>query len=102
MDRWIFRTAHLAGIFFVALLPAVGKYCPLTVWEYQLRLCYDPALEYPGSFIMNWIERLVYPSVHPAVILIPTFFIALFILGAYILRPPMKIKNLFRRANETD
>jgi len=100
MDRWIFRTVHLSGIAFVALLAALGKYCPLTVWEYQLRSRYDPALTYPGSFIARWIERLVYPDVHPLMIVIPTIGVALFTVLAYFLRPPEKIKSLFRRQNK--
>ena len=100
MDRWIFRTVHLGGIVFVAVLAGVGKYCPLTIWEYQLRVRYDPALTYPGSFIADWIERLVYPSVSPMIIVIPTILIALFTLCAYLYHPPLKIRNLFRLKNK--
>ena len=97
MDRWIFRTVHLGGIAFVALLAALGKYCPLSILEYNIRLRYDPALTYPGSFLVNWVEKLVYPSVPPLVIMIPTIFLALFTLLAYLLHPPVKIKNFICR-----
>ena len=95
MARWVFRTVHLAGIGFVALFAAMDKHCPLTIWEYNLRLQYDPDMIYPGSFIVNWVERLVYPSVPPLVITIGTIFIGLFTIAAYLLCPPKKIKNLF-------
>ena len=102
LDRWIFRTVHLGGILFVALLEGLGKYCPLTVWEYNLRLRYDPTLTYPGSFIAYWIEKVVYPSVPPLVIVIPTILIALFTLLAYLLCPPKKIKKIFCREDKPD
>lgn len=95
MDRWIFRTLHLGGIAFVALLAALNQYCPLTVWEYNLRRPADPDLAWPGSFIVYWIERFVYPDVHPLIIVIPTIGVALFTLLAYVLCPPAKIKSFF-------
>ena len=77
----------------MALFAALGKYCPLTVWEYNLRLRYDPDMIYPGSFIASWIQRLVYPDFPPLAITIGTIFIGLFTLLAYLLCPPKKIKN---------
>lgn len=97
MDRWIFRTVHLGGILFVGLLAGLGKYCPLTIWEYNLRRAADPYLAYPGSFIVQWIQRLVYPDVHPLMIVIPTIFIALFTLLAYLLCPPIQIRRFLHR-----
>ena len=97
MDRWIFRTVHLAGIGFVALLAALGKYCPLSIWEYKFRIHYDPNLTYPGSFLVNWAEKLVYPSVPPMVIVIQTIIVAGFTFLAYLLRPPEKIKQCLHR-----
>lgn len=97
MDRWIFRTIHLGGILFVAMLAALGKYCPLSILEYHIRLRYDPALTYPGSFLVNWAEKLVYPSVPPLVIMIPTIVVGLFTLLAYLLYPPKKVKNFISR-----
>ena len=38
LDRWLFRTIHLGGILFVAVLTVLDKYCPLTIWEYNLRI----------------------------------------------------------------
>lgn len=91
-DRWIFRTIHLGGILFVAGVAALGKYCPLTVWEFNLRSHDCPNLVYPGSFMVRYIERFIYPSVHPLAILIPTVFVAVFTLAVFVVRPPEKIK----------
>ncbi len=88
-DRWLFRSIHLGGILFVASLELLGKYCPLTVWEYRLR----PATVEPGHFVLDWIERLVYPDVSPLVYLIPTYAIALFTVVMFVRRPPSRFRR---------
>ena len=93
-DRWLFRTLHLCGIAYVSLLAILGKYCLLTIWENSLRQKYDPGLAYPGSFIIYYIEKLVYPDVNPLVIQIPTVFIAVFTIVVFIVRPPRRIKKV--------
>lgn len=76
------------GIFYVALLSIMGKYCPLTVLENYLRSRYDSNLVYPGSFIIHYLEGWVYPKVNSLIIQIPTGFIAVFTVFAFILKPP--------------
>jgi len=93
-DKRLFRTLHLLGIVYVSLLAIMGKYCPLTIWENNLRLKYDPSLTYPGSFIIFYTEKLVYPDINPLIILIPTIFIAVFSVIVFIIRPP---KRIFRQ-----
>ena len=92
-DRWLFRTIHFAGIVFVATLEILRLYCPLTLWENAMRRHYDPSHEYPGSFIIGYLERLIYPDVPPVVVVIPTILIALFTLFAFIIRPPAKFRR---------
>ena len=95
-ERWFFRTIHLLGILFVTTLVILNKYCPLTIWENALRRHYDPNTDYPGSFIVGHLEKLIYPDVSPLVMVIPTILIAVFTLSVFILRPPSK----FRRKTE--
>lgn len=96
-ERWIFRTLHMFGIIFVAILAVMNKYCPLTIWEANLAAKYNPGAEYTGGFIVRHIENLLYPDVNPLVVIIPTYFIALFTLLVFIIKPPEKIKLLFKR-----
>jgi hypothetical protein len=91
-ERWIFRLSHLIGIAYVSALVAIGKYCPLTVWENSLRAKYDPSLTYPGSFIAHYIEKFVYPDINPFLIQGITAFIAVFTLVVFIIKPPKAIK----------
>lgn len=96
-DRWLFRSLHLLGIFYVASLSILGKYCPLTILENELRLRYEVSAVYSGSFIVHYLEKLVYPDVNPLVIQIPTVFLAIFTIVVFIVRPPKKIKSIMAR-----
>jgi hypothetical protein len=96
-DRWLFRSLHLLGIFYVVSLNILGKYCPLTILENELRLKYEAYSVYSGSFIIHYLEKLVYPDVNPLVIQIPTVFLAIFTIVVFIVRPPKKIKSIMAR-----
>ena len=96
-DRWLFRSLHLLGILYVASLSILGKYCPLTILENELRLRYEAPLVYSGSFIVHYLERLVYPDVNPLVIQIPTIFIAVFTIVMFTVNPPKKIKSILKK-----
>lgn len=87
-DRYIFRTAHLGGIVFVALLVLLNTYCPLTIAENLLLRRYNPSLTYPGSFIIHYVEKIVYPDVDPSILYTATLIVALFTLIMFILKPP--------------
>lgn len=89
-NRWLFRSLHLGGILLVATLELLGEYCPLTVWENQLRRAYDPTIEYPGSFIIGYLERLIYYEVPLWVVILPTMGLAIFTLIVFIARPPAR------------
>lgn len=95
-DWFFFRVLHLFGIFYVSLLAIMGKYCPLTIWENILRQKYDPSLTYAGSFMIHYVEKLVYPDINPWFIRIPTTFIAVFIIVVFIIRPPRKMPHPHR------
>jgi len=92
-NRWLFRSIHLGGIIIVAGLEILGKYCPLTLWENALRHRYNPANNYPGNFILGYIERLIYPDVSPLVYLLPTYGIALFTLVMFVVKRPAKFRR---------
>jgi hypothetical protein len=81
----------------VASLSILGKYCPLTLLENQLMSRYESSSVYSGSFIIHYLEKLVYPDVNPLTIQIPTIFIAIFTIVAFIVKPPEKIKAVIAR-----
>ena len=96
-EWWLFRSLHLLGIFYVSSLSILGKYCPLTILENELRLRYEVSSVYFGSFIVHYLEKLIYPDVNPLVIQIPTVFLAIFTIVVFIIKPPGKIKSIMGR-----
>ncbi|MDI1472467.1 DUF2784 domain-containing protein [Thermodesulfovibrio sp. 1176] len=51
---------HIGGLGFALIIQIFGWYCPLTHLEVWLRAKHDPLLTYKGSFIVNYIEKLIY------------------------------------------
>ncbi|MEJ2356033.1 MAG: DUF2784 domain-containing protein [candidate division WOR-3 bacterium] len=92
-DWWLFRTLHLLGILFVGILTVLQRFCPLTILENLSRARYSPESTYPGSFIVHYIENLVYPDVNQTLLRLGTVFVAIFILIVFIVHPPGMIKN---------
>lgn len=89
-DLYIFRTIHLCGIVYVGSLFALGKHCPLTVLENFLRSKYPGYDEYAGSFIIHYLEKIIYPELSPLIISIPTVIILLFCVAMFFIKPPSK------------
>jgi hypothetical protein len=54
------RIFHLAGLAFAFIIQVFGWYCPLTYLEVWLRSRHDPSLTYTGSFILHYVEQIVY------------------------------------------
>ncbi len=96
-DRWVFRTLHLSGIGFVVILMLLGRYCPLTVLENYFRAGYDPEAVYPGSFMIHYLELLIYPRVNPLAISVLTIIVAVFSTFVFVLRPPKKVREILKR-----
>ena len=85
----IFRTVHLCGIVYAGILAAMGKYCPLTYLENHLRSAAGTN-EYPGSFIVYYVEKIVYPHVEPMMIIVPTVLMAVLVIVAYFVYPSQR------------
>jgi len=66
---------HVAGIGFAVIMQIFGWYCPLTHLELWLRKRQDPSLTYSGSFIIHYVEKLVYIELSPEVIFVLTLML---------------------------
>jgi len=69
------RVFHMAGLAFAFVIQVFDWYCPLTHLEIWLRSRHDPALAYTGSFIIHYIERIVYIELPRHLILALTIFL---------------------------
>lgn len=90
-SMWL-RSLHLGGILFVAFFIIIRKPCPLTIWEIRLREI-SGVESYTGSFIIHYIEQIVYPSVPAWIVNIPSILIGCIILFFYIIYPPFIVKK---------
>lgn len=66
----LIRIAHISGLAFAVIIQVFGWYCPLTDLEVWLRSKYDPNLFYTGSFIVHYIEKIVYVDVSRGLIFV--------------------------------
>ena len=75
---------HLSGLLFAILIQIFGWYCPLTHLEFWLRSRHNPSIDYAGSFIIHYMERLVYLEISQSMVLVSTIFLSLFNLWIYL------------------
>jgi len=54
------RIIHISGLAFAMIIQVFDWYCPLTDLEVLLRSKHNPALSYTGSFIIHYVEKIVY------------------------------------------
>lgn len=71
----VVRVFHLSGLAFALLIQVFGWYCPLTHLEAWLRARHNPDLTYAGSFIIHYVERLIYIEISSAIILTATLLL---------------------------
>ena len=62
--RWVrnlsFRIVHLASVTLVAVEAVAGAQCPLTTWEYQLRIEAGQQVEGQISFIARLMRSVIF------------------------------------------
>lgn len=98
-----FRAAHLLAIGVVTVQAWAGAWCPLTLWENQLREAAGQP-PYSGTFIQHWFGALVY---HDAPAWVFTTAYTLFgaaVLATWILVPPKRpsfLKHAADRASRS-
>jgi len=73
--RWVKRV-HISAIIFALVIQFFGWYCPFTHLEIWLRRMHDPSQSYSGSFIIHYVEKIVYINLSPKIILALTFILA--------------------------
>jgi hypothetical protein len=74
---------HLGGLAFALISEIMDWICPLTHLEAWLRARHDPAMTYAGSFIVHYIEDLIYIDVSRTAVFICTILLVAFNLWMY-------------------
>ena len=72
------KYAHLSGLLFAIVIQIFGWYCPLTHLEFWLRSRHNPSLAYAASFIIHYVERLVYLEISEMGVLLATIGLGIF------------------------
>jgi hypothetical protein len=78
------RILHLSGLVFALITEVFGWYCPLTYLEVWLRSKYDPRWVYAGSFIVHYVEKIVYLELSRTLIVIGTVMLVGFNVWFYL------------------
>jgi len=78
----IVKSVHISGLVFSVIMQIFGWYCPLTHLEVWLRQKQNPLLSYKGSFIIHYIEKIVYLELSPVIIFVLT--VVLVSVSAYV------------------
>jgi hypothetical protein len=68
---------HISGLVFALVIQIFGWYCPLTHLEVWLRAKHGPSLSYAGSFIIHYVEGLIYIEISARLI----FSVTLLLIG---------------------
>ena len=66
---------HISGLAFAFVIQIFDWYCPLTHLEVWLRSKHASALAYTGSFIIHYVEEIVYVELSRTLILILTLIL---------------------------
>lgn len=78
------KILHLSGLTFAIILQIFGWYCPLTDLEIWLRSRQDPSFTYQGSFIIYYVEKIVYLEISRSFILFLTILICALSIWLYL------------------
>jgi len=77
---------HLGGLVLTLILNIGGWFCPLTYLENHLYRLYNPQLAYAGSFIGQYLQKLIYLDVDEAYLRMAAVIWVAINLGGYVLR----------------
>jgi len=66
---------HISGLSFALIIQIFNWYCPLTYLEVWLKSKHDFNLTYRGSFIIHYVEGIVYIELSRHLILVLTLFL---------------------------
>jgi hypothetical protein len=93
--NWWLRVCHLIGILFVVIQSWAGLLCPLTTLEAWLQ-SRAGEVQYDGSFIQYWLERLLYYNAPEWVFVVVYTVFGLLVIYTWVRFPPQKKSSTVR------
>lgn len=77
------KVVHVSGLIFAVIIETCDWYCPLTHLEVWFRSRHNPAEAYAGSFIIHYLEELLYIRLPRHLVAVLTVALAGFNLWLY-------------------
>jgi len=78
------RTLHISGLVLAVVFQLFDWYCPLTHFEVWLRSRQSLTTAYPPSFIIYYVEKIVYIELSRSTIIVLTFSLCGFCVWWYL------------------
>ncbi len=72
------KIVHVLGLVFASVVEVCDWYCPLTHLEVWLRSRHNPAAAYTGSFVIHYLEKVLYMQLPRPLIVMLTIALCLF------------------------
>jgi hypothetical protein len=85
-----FRIVHFASVALVAVEASTGTACPLTVWEYQLRVLAGQRAEAQVSFIARLVRSIIFYDLPAWVFLVAYIGFALLVGLTFVMVRPRR------------
>ncbi len=85
-----FRIAHLVSVLFVAFESVIGMWCPLTVWEYRLRMLAGQTAEGDITFVGRIIRKFMFYNLPDWFFIVLYTGFGLLVAALFVLFPPFK------------
>jgi hypothetical protein len=82
----IVKIFHISGLAFALIIQTFDWYCPLTHLELWLRAKGNPLETYKGSFIIHYMERIVYMKLPHGLVVLLTLLLSGFNVWFYLRR----------------
>jgi uncharacterized protein DUF2784 len=90
----LFRITHMLAMGFVFCESAMGRLCPLTEWENELRISGGQGPFYETSFIQAWIYKIMYFDISLRTFsLVYGLFLILILFTLWKIPPERKLKS---------
>lgn len=95
--RWIrnlpLRLVHLAAVALVAVEALLGAICPLTEWEYRLRVLAGQRTERQLSFVARLVRTVIFYDFPAWVFTVAYVGFAVLVAGTFALFPPQRARR---------
>ena len=80
------RIFHISGLVFAVVIQLFDWYCPLTHLEAWLRSKQSVVASYPSSFIIYYVQKIVYIELSRSTVIVMTFSLCGFCAWWYLRR----------------